>query len=107
MLLSQYSTNACSSQVGDEKLSMLIGSPVILIFTRSATADRVSRVVNPLSMTQNDLFSIEDRFQLLRSLAEISLRIPWDGGTKTATLVIFGIRFFTLMRRSTWLAWQG
>jgi hypothetical protein len=40
-------------------------------------------------------------------LLRASLLGATDGGTKMATLVIFGIRFFTLMRRSTWLAWQA
>ncbi len=31
-----------------------------------------------ISMTQNDLLSIEIHFRLLHSLAFISLRIPWD-----------------------------
>ena len=32
-----------------------------------------------ISMTQNDLLSTNIHFRLLRSLAEISLRIPWAG----------------------------
>ena len=44
----------------------------------------MSRVANPLSMTQNDLFSIEDRLRISARLLKISLRIPWAGGVQAA-----------------------